>query len=223
MSTKLFLSAILKFTAGVILVGVLIFLPAGTLHYSQGWLLMGILFVPMFLAGLVMMAKNPNLLRSRLDAKEKEREQSLVVKLSGLMFLCGFILAGLSFRFGWLMLPKWVSIVGAVLFLSSYALYAEVLRENTWLSRTIGVQEGQTVVSTGLYGVVRHPMYAVTLVLFLSMPLVLGSGLAFVVFLAYPAIIAKRIRNEEEVLARDLPGYTEYLKKVRWRLIPFVW
>ena len=223
MSTKLFLSAILKFTAGVILVGVLIFLPAGTLHYPQGWLLMGILFVPMFLAGLVMMAKNPNLLRSRLDAKEKEREQSLVVKLSGLMFLVGFILAGLSFRFGWLMLPKWVSIVGAVLFLSSYALYAEVLRENTWLSRTIGVQEGQTVVSTGLYGVVRHPMYAVTLVLFLSMPLVLGSGLAFVVFLAYPAIIAKRIRNEEAVLARDLPGYTEYLKKVRWRLIPFVW
>ena len=223
MSTKLFLSAILKFTAGVILVGVLIFLPAGTLHYSQGWLLMGILFVPMFLAGMVMMAKNPNLLRSRLDAKEKEREQSLVVKLSGLMFLCGFILAGLSFRFGWLMLPKWVSIVGAVLFLSSYALYAEVLRENTWLSRTIGVQEGQTVVSDGLYGIVRHPMYAVTLVLFLSMPLVLGSGLAFVVFLAYPAIIAKRIRNEEAVLARDLPGYTEYLKKVRWRLIPFVW
>ena len=223
MSAKLFLSAILKFTAGVILVGVLIFLPAGTLHYPQGWLLMGILFVPMFLAGLVMMAKNPNLLRSRLDAKEKEREQSLVVKLSGLMFLVGFILAGLSFRFGWLMLPKWVSIVGAVLFLSSYALYAEVLRENTWLSRTIGVQEGQTVVSTGLYGVVRHPMYAVTLVLFLSMPLVLGSGLAFVVFLAYPAIIAKRIRNEEAVLARDLPGYTEYLKKVRWRLIPFVW
>lgn len=223
MSAKLFFSAILKFTAGVILVGALIFLPAGTLHYPQGWLLMGLLFVPMFLAGLVMMAKNPNLLRSRLDAKEKEREQSLVVKLSGLMFLVGFILAGLSFRFGWLMLPKWVSIVGAVLFLSSYALYAEVLRENTWLSRTIEVQEGQTVVSTGLYGIVRHPMYAVTLVLFLSMPLVLGSGLAFVVFLAYPAIIAKRIRNEEAVLAWDLPGYTEYLKKVRWRLIPFVW
>ena len=223
MTKFLFLSAIAKFSLGVVLIGTLIFLPAGTLHYSQGWLLMGILFVPMFLAGLVMMAKNPNLLRSRLDAKEKEREQSLVVKLSGLMFLCGFILAGLSFRFGWLMLPKWVSIVGAVLFLSSYALYAEVLRENTWLSRTIEVQECQTVVSTGLYGIVRHPMYAVTLVLFLSMPLVLGSGLAFVVFLAYPAIIAKRIRNEEEVLARDLPGYTEYLKKVRWRLIPFVW
>jgi protein-S-isoprenylcysteine O-methyltransferase Ste14 len=223
MSAKLFLSAILKFTAGVILVGALIFLPAGTLHYPQGWLLMGILFVPMFLAGLVMMAKNPNLLRSRLDAKEKEREQSLVVKLSGLMFLVGFILAGLSFRFGWLMLPKWVSIVGAVLFLSSYALYAEVLRENTWLSRTIGVQEGQTVVSDGLYGAVRHPMYAVTLVLFLSMPLVLGSVIAFVIMLAYIPIIARRIRNEEQVLEQGLAGYAEYRRRVRYRLIPLVW
>ena len=223
MNTKLFLSAIAKFAAGVILIGALLFLPAGTLHYPQGRLLMGILFIPMFLAGLVMMAKNPALLKSRLNAKEKEREQSLVVKLSGLMFLVGFILAGLSFRFGWLMLPRWVSIVGAALFLMSYALYAEVLRENTWLSRTIEVQEGQTVVSTGLYGIVRHPMYAVTLVLFLSMPLVLGSALAFAVFLAYPFIISKRIRNEEEVLARDLPGYPEYMQQVKWRLIPFVW
>ena len=223
MNIKLFLSAILKFALGVVLIGALLFLPAWTLHYPQAWLLMGILFVPMFLAGLVMMAKNPSLLRSRLNAKEKEREQSLVVKLSGLMFLVGFILAGLSFRFGWLMLPRWVSIVGAALFLMSYALYAEVLRENTWLSRTIEVQEGQTVVSTGLYGIVRHPMYAVTLVLFLSMPLVLGSALAFAVFLAYPFIISKRIRNEEEVLARDLPGYTEYMQKVCWCLIPFVW
>ena len=223
MNTKLFLSAILKFALGVVLIGALLFLPAWTLHYPQGWLLMGILFVPMFLAGLVMMAKNPSLLQSRLNAKEKEREQSLVVKLSGLMFLVGFVLAGLSFRFGWLMLPRWVSIVGAVLFLASYALYAEVLRENTWLSRTIEVQEGQQVVSTGLYGVVRHPMYAVTLVLFLSMPLVLGSVVAFVVFLAYPAIIVKRIRNEEEVLARDLSGYTEYMQQVKWRLVPFVW
>ena len=223
MNTKLFLSAILKFALGVVLIGALLFLPAGTLHYPQGWLLMGILFIPMFIAGFVMMAKNPNLLRSRLNAKEKQREQSLVVKLSGLMFLTGFILAGLSFRFGWWMLPRWVSILGAVLFLISYALYAEVLRENTWLSRTIEVQEGQTVVSTGLYGIVRHPMYAVTLVLFLSMPLVLGSALAFAVFLAYPFIISKRIRNEEEVLARDLPGYPEYMQKVRWRLIPFIW
>ena len=223
MNTKLFLSAIAKFAAGVILIGALLFLPAGTLHYPQGRLLMGILFIPMFLAGLVMMAKNPALLKSRLNAKEKEREQSLVVKLSGLMFLVGFILAGLSFRFGWLMLPRWVTWLGAALFLASYSLYAEVLRENTWLSRTIEVQEGQTVVSTGLYGIVRHPMYAVTLILFLSMPLVLGSALAFAVFLAYPFIISKRIRNEEEVLARDLPGYPEYMQKVRWRLLPFVW
>jgi len=223
MNTKLFLSAILKFALGVVLIGALLFLPAWTFSYPQAWLLMGILFIPMFLAGLVMMAKNPNLLRSRLNAKEKQREQSLVVKLSGLMFLCGFILAGLSYRFGWLMLPRWVSILGAALFLVSYALYAEVLRENTWLSRTIEVQEGQTVVSDGLYGVVRHPMYAVTLLLFLSMPLVLGSAPAFLVFLAYPAIITKRIRNEEDVLTKELPGYAEYMQKVRWRLIPFVW
>ena len=196
---------------------------AGSFAYWQGWLLMGILFIPMFLAGLVMMAKNPSLLRSRLNAKEKEREQSLVVKLSGLMFLVGFVLAGLSYRFGWLMLPRWVSIVGAVLFLMSYALYAEVLRENTWLSRTIEVQEGQQVVSDGLYGIVRHPMYAVTVTLFLSMPLVLGSALAFAVFLAYPFIIAKRIRNEEEVLSRELKGYAEYKQQVKWRLIPFIW
>jgi protein-S-isoprenylcysteine O-methyltransferase Ste14 len=177
----------------------------------------------MFLAGLVMMAKNPALLRSRLNAREKEREQSLVVKLSGLMFLVGFILAGLSYRFGWLMLPRWVSIVGAVLFLLSYVLYAEVLRENTWLSRTIEVQEGQTVVDTGLYGIVRHPMYSATLLLFLSMPLVLGSLAALVIFLAYPAIIIFRLLQEEKYLARELPGYEAYMKKVRWRLIPFVW
>ncbi len=223
MTRKLYYEAILKFSAGVALLAVLLFLPAGTVHWFGGWLLMGILFVPMFLAGLLMMAKNPGLLRSRLKAKEKEREQDLVVKLSGLMFLVGFILAGLDFRFGWSRLPGWVNILGAVLFLTAYALYAEVLRENTWLSRTIEVQEGQTVISTGLYGIVRHPMYAVTLLLFLSMPLVLGSVPAFLFFLTYPAIIAKRIRNEEEVLARDLQGYAEYLQKVRWRLIPFIW
>ena len=223
MSMKFFLSAIAKFTLGVVLIGVLLFLPAGTMRYPQGWLLMGILFIPMFLAGVVMMAKNPALLRSRLNAKEKRGEQSLVVKLSGLMFLVGFIAAGLSFRFDWWMLPQWVSILGTVLFLASYALYAEVLRENTWLSRTIEVQEGQTVVSTGLYGIVRHPMYAVTLVLFLSMPLVLRSALAFVVFLAYPAIIAGRLLDEERFLAAELPGYSEYMQKVKWRLIPFVW
>lgn len=223
MSKNLFFSAITKFLLGVLLVGVLIFLPAGTVRFPGGQLLMVILFVPMFLAGLVMMARDPNLLRSRLNAKEQEKEQDLVVKLSGLMFLVGFLLAGLDFRFGWSKLPFAVNWIGAALFLLAYALYAEVLRENAWLSRTIEVQQGQTVVSTGLYGIVRHPMYAATLLLFLSMPLVLGSVPALVVFLCYPAIITKRIKNEEQVLARDLPGYAEYLQKVRWRLIPFIW
>ena len=223
MTKRLFFEAIAKFFAGLVMVSALLFLPAGTVDYPGGWLLIAILFIPMFLAGLVMMAVNPSLLRSRLNAKEKEREQDQVVKLSGLMFLCGFLLAGLAFRFGWSHLPFAVNCVGAVLFLLAYVLYAEVLRENTWLSRTIEVQDGQTVVSTGLYGIVRHPMYAVTLLLFLSMPIVLGSIPALLVFLVYPLIIAKRIRNEEEVLSRDLPGYTEYLQKVRWRLIPFIW
>ena len=223
MTRKLYFEAILKISAGVALMSVLLFLPAGTVDYPGGWLLMGVLFIPMFLAGLVMMAKNPDLLRSRLKAKEKEREQDMVIKLSGLMFLAGFILAGLDFRFGWSNLPYSVNCVGAGLFLLAYALYAEVLRENTWLSRIIEVQENQTVVSTGLYGIVRHPMYAATLLLFLSMPIVLGSIPAFLVFLCYPLIIAKRIRNEEEVLSRDLPGYREYLQKVRWRLIPYIW
>ena len=184
---------------------------------------MGILFVPMFCAGIVMMVRNPMLLKSRLNAKETAREQDLVIKLSGLMFMAGFIVAGLDYRFGWLPMPKGVVIGATVSFLLAYALYAEVLRENTYLSRTIEVQDGQTVVSTGLYGIVRHPMYAVTLTLFLSMPLVLGSALAFVVFLTYPAIIAKRIRNEEQVLERDLPGYAEYKRKVKYRIIPFLW
>lgn len=223
MTKKLFWSAIIKFTAGVLLVGALIFLPAGTFRFPGGWLLMGILFIPMFLAGLVMMAKDPNLLRSRLNAKEKESGQDLVIKLSGLLFLVGFILAGLDHRFGWSRLPMTVNYIGAGLFLTAYVLYAEVLRENAWLSRTIEVQQGQTVVSTGLYGIVRHPMYAATLLLFQSMPLVLGSVPAFLVFLCYPAIIAKRILGEEEILKRDLPGYAEYLDKVRWRLIPYIW
>lgn len=223
MTKKLFGEAIAKFLLGVVLVGTLVFLPAGTLQFANGWLFLGILFVPMFGAGLVMMAKNPYLLQKRLDAKEKEREQSLVVKLSGLMFLVGFVLAGLDFRFQWLPLPGWVSYVAAVLFLLSYLMYAEVLRENTFLSRTIEVQENQTVVDTGLYGIVRHPMYSATLILFLSMPLVLGSVISFVVFLAYPLIIAKRIRNEEQVLKAGLPGYKEYKEKVRWRMIPYIW
>lgn len=223
MTSKLFVQAIAKFLLGVVLVGALIFLPAGTLHFFNGWLLMGVLFVPMFVAGLVMMSKNPNLLRSRLKAKEEQKDQDLVVKLSGLMFLAGFVVAGLDYRFGWFPLPRTVVMIAAGLFLVSYVLYAEVLRENAYLSRTIEVRENQKVVDTWLYGVVRHPMYSATLVLFLSMPLVLGSLLAFVIFLAYPLIIAKRILGEEEFLKKELPGYEEYLKKVRWRLLPFVW
>jgi protein-S-isoprenylcysteine O-methyltransferase Ste14 len=223
MKKKLFAQAVTKFILGVILVGVLIFLPAGTLRFLNGWLLMGILFIPMFLAGLVMLFKAPELLKSRLAAKEKQKEQSLVVKLSGLMFIAGFILAGLGFRFGWYILPKWVSIAASITFLLAYVLYAEVLRENTYLSRTIEVQENQKVIDTGLYGVVRHPMYSVTLLLFLSMPLVLGSLFSFIIFLGYPFIIANRIKHEEAFLEKELEGYKEYKNKVKYRLIPFIW
>ena len=223
MDKKFFIEAVSKFLLGVLLVGLLLFLPAGTLNFPNGWLLMALLFVPMFCAGLVMLAKNPNLLKSRLNAREKQADQKDVVKLSGLMFLMGFLLAGLDFRFGWSRLPGWVAPAASVLFLLSYLLYAEVLRENAYLARTIGVQEGQKVVDTGLYSVVRHPMYAVTLVLFLTMPLILGSLPALLVFLFYPAIIVKRLLGEEKILARELPGYSEYMKKVRYRLLPFIW
>lgn len=223
MSKKLFVQAIAKFFLGVVLVGALVFVPAGTLSFYNGWLFMAVLFIPMFGAGIVMMFKNPELLKKRLDAKEKRGEQALVVKLSGLMFLAGFIVAGLNFRFGWYMVPRGVSMGMAAVFLIAYLLYAEILRENAYLSRTIEVQEGQKVIDTGLYGVVRHPMYSVTLLLFLAMPLILGSVYAFVIFLAYPFIIAARIRNEEELLEEELVGYKEYKQKVKYRMIPFVW
>ena len=223
MTIKLFIEAITKYLLGVVLVGLLIFLPVGTFSYFNGWLFMGILFVPMLFAGIVMMFKNPDLLRSRLDAKENSREQNLVVKLSGLMFLAGFIIAGLGIRFDWYVLPKPVVIAAAVVFIVAYVLYAEVLRENTYLSRTIEVQENQKVIDTGLYGVVRHPMYSVTLLLFLSMPIVLGSVYSFIIFLSYPLIIAKRINNEEKFLEEELNGYKEYKQKVKYRLIPFIW
>ena len=223
MSIKVFIEAIVKFLLGVVLVGLFIFLPAGTLSFFNGWLFMGILFVPMFFAGIVMMLKNPNLLKSRLNAKEKQKEQDLVVKLSGLMFLAGFVVAGLGVRFHWYMLPKGAVIAAATVFLVAYILYAEILRENTYLSRTIEVQENQKVIDTGLYGIVRHPMYSVTLLLFLSMPIVLGSIYSFLIFLAYPFIIVKRIKNEEAFLEKELEGYAEYKQKVRYRLIPFVW
>lgn len=223
MNKKLFVQAIAKYLLGVFAIGLLIFLPAGSFSYFGGWLLMGILFVPMFFAGIVLMAKNPELLRKRLNAKEKLQEQGLVIKLSGLMFLAGFIVAGLGYRFGWYMLPRGVNIGGAIVFLVSYALYAEVLRENTYLSRTIEVQENQKVIDTGMYGIVRHPMYSVTLLLFLSMPFVLGSVYAFIIFLVYPFIIALRIRSEEAFLEKELEGYRAYKQKVRYRLIPFIW
>lgn len=223
MTKGLFFQAMSKFSLGVILIGLLIFLPAGTLTFWNGWLLMSILFIPMFAAGIVMMFKSPDLLRSRLKAKETEGEQQLVIKLSGLMFLTGFIIAGLDYRFGWFPLPDWVVYAAAGAFLLAYLLYAEVLRENMYLSRVIEVQENQKVIDTGLYGIVRHPMYSATLLLFLSIPLVLGSVVAFPIFLAYPVIIAKRIKNEEEVLERELKGYIEYKSKVRYKMIPFIW
>jgi len=223
MTKKLFVQAIAKFLLGVVLVGLLIFLPAGTLQYPNGWLLMGILFVPMFCAGLVMLAKSPALLQKRLDAREEQAEQSAVVKLSGLMFIAGFVLAGLDFRFGWTVVPVWVVRTAVAVFLLAYGLYAEVLRENAYLSRTVEVQDGQKVIDTGLYGIVRHPMYSATVLLFLSMPLVLGSWVSFVVFLAYPPLIVKRLRNEEAVLTANLAGYADYCKKVRFRMLPFLW
>lgn len=221
--SELFVRAIAKYLLGIAIVGLLIFWPAGTLSYFGGILLTGILFIPMFFAGIVMLWKNPELLEKRLNAKEQQQEQSLVIKLSGFMFLTGFLLAGFGFRFHWYALPTGVQIGAAAVFLAAYMLYAEVLRENTYLSRTIEVQEGQKVVDTGLYGIVRHPMYSATLLLFLSMPLVLGSLYAFFVFLAYPLIIAFRIKYEEALLEKELDGYQAYKQKVKYRLIPYIW
>lgn len=223
MDIKLFLKAIAKYFFGIILVGILLFIPAGSFDYWNAWLFMGLLFIPMFVAGIILMFKNPMLLKSRLDVKEKEKEQKQVILFSGLMFLFGFIIAGLNYRFSWVILPNVVIIIASILFLISYILYAEVLRENTYLSRTIKVQKNQKVVDTGLYGIVRHPMYSITLILFLTMPLILGSIISFIIFLIYPFIISKRIKNEEEVLEKELKGYKEYKKKVKYRLIPFVW
>ncbi len=220
---KLLFQACGKFAVGLLLVAVLLFLPAGTVNYWQAWLLLAILFVPMFGAGIVLLLKNPALLQKRLNAKEKEIKQREVIALSGLMFLAAFIVAGLGVRLGWLILPAWVSCAAAGLFLLAYALYAVVLMENVYLSRTVEVQEGQKVIDTGLYGLVRHPMYLATLLLFLAMPLVLGSVFSFLIMLLYIPIIVKRIKNEEEVLELGLEGYVEYKERVRYRLIPYIW
>ncbi|MBR3178170.1 MAG: isoprenylcysteine carboxylmethyltransferase family protein [Clostridia bacterium] len=223
MTKKLFIQAIGKFLFGLILVGALLFIPAGTIRYPNGWIFILVLFVPMFVAGLVMMFKNPELLKKRLNAKEEEKEQKAVIAFSGIMFLAAFIVAGLNFRFQWLVLPKWAVAIGTVVFLLAYAMYAEVLRENTYLSRTIEVQEHQKVIDTGLYGIVRHPMYSATLFLFLSMGIILGSPVSFAILLFYIPIIAMRMKNEEQVLEKGLEGYSEYKKRVKYKVIPFVW
>ena len=220
---KLFIQAIIKFTLGITIIGILIFAPAQTINYWNGWLLMGLLFIPMFIAGIIMIIKSPNLLEKRLNAKEKEKEQKKVILYSGLMFLSGFIIAGLNYRYNWIMIPNIVVIIASIIFILAYIIYAEVLRENEYLSRTIEVQENQKVIDTGLYGIVRHPMYGATILLFLTMPLILGSIISFVIFLIYLFIISKRIKNEEEVLERELVGYTEYKNKVKYKMIPFIW
>ena len=223
MDGKLLKEAIIKFVSGVILIGVMLFLPAWDLKWQNGWMLMAILFIPMFFAGIIMYKKAPDLLRSRLKAKETQSEQKDVISCSGIMFLAAFVLAGLNHHFGWTSLPAWIVWAGVVIFLLAYCLFGEVLRENRYLSRTIEVREDQEVVSTGLYGVVRHPMYTATVLLFLAMPLVLGSWPSFIIMLAYIPIIVKRIKNEEQVLETELKGYAEYKEKVRYRLIPYVW
>ena len=223
MDAKLFFQALTKFLLGVVIFGLIIFLPAGSFHYWQGWLLMGVLFVPMFLAGLLLMMKTPELLRKRLKAKEEEKEQKSIVALSGVMFVASFVVAGLNWRFQWLVLPEWAVWLAATLFIFGYVMYGIVLRENTYLSRTIEVQEDQKVIDTGLYGIVRHPMYTATIILFFAMPLVLASPLSFLIMLLYIPIIAKRIRNEETVLEQGLEGYVEYKQRVKYKIIPYIW
>lgn len=223
MNSNLLVQALVKLSAGIILVGLMVFLPAGSFGFWQGWLLMGVLFVPMLIAGVVMLVKNQELLRKRLNAREKEGEQKRIVALSGVLFIVSFVTAGLNWRYGWWMLPDWVVWVAVTIFILSYILYAEVLRENEYLSRTIEVQKGQKVIDTGLYGMVRHPMYLATVIMFLSMPLVLGSPISFVIMIGYFPVIAKRIRNEEEVLAAGLDGYKEYQMRVKYKVIPFIW
>ena len=222
MNIKLFISAITKFVLGALIVGLLLFIPGG-FNYFNGWLFMSILFIPMFIFGIILMIINPNLLKRRLDVKEEEKDQKEVILLSGIMFILGFVIAGLNYRYKWFMMPNIFVVIGAIIFIISYVLYAEVLRENEYLLRTIKVEKNQKVVDTGLYSIVRHPMYIITILLFLSIPFILNSFISFIIFLIYSIIIVKRIKNEEEVLKKDLKGYKEYMKKVKYRLIPFIW
>lgn len=223
MDKKLFIQAIGKFFSGIFMLSLLLLLPAGTVFYWNAWLLIGILFIPMFIVGIILMFSNPELLRKRLNVKEKETEQKSIIVSGGLMFICGFIVAGLDYRYQWSVLPKWFVIVATVIFFAGYLMYAEVLRENRYLSRTVEIQESQKVIDTGLYAIVRHPMYTSTILLFLSLPLVLGSLSSFVIFLMYPLIVIKRIKNEEEVLEKGLAGYSDYKNRIKYKVIPFVW
>ena len=223
MNIKLFFQAIIKFILGILITGILLFVPANTINYWNGWLLMGLLFVPMLIVGIIMMIKSPELLRKRLNVKEKENKQKQVVLLSGLMFLIGFVIAGLNYRYSWITIPNYIVTIAAVIYIIAYIIYAEVLRENAYLSRTVEVEENQKVIDTKMYGIVRHPMYAATVLMFLSMPLILGSIISFVIFLVYPFIINKRIENEEEMLEKELAGYSDYKKKVKYKMIPFIW
>lgn len=223
LTTKLFFQAVTKFVLGIVSLGLLLFLPANTINYWNAWLLIGLLFIPMFFVGIIMMIKSPDLLKKRLNLKENEKEQKKVIIYSAVMFLTGFVIAGLNYRYNWIQLSNFVIAISSIIFVVGYILYAEVLRENKYLSRTIEVQENQVIVDTGLYGIVRHPMYAATVLLFLSMPLILGSIISFFIFLSYPFIIAKRIKNEEAILEKELTGYIEYKKKVKYKLIPYIW
>ena len=223
MNYKLLFQAIMKFLIGFLIVGILIFLSANSLEYYNGWIFMGLLFIPMFIAGIIMFFKNPTLLEKRLDVKEKEKEQKEVLFFSSIMFISGFIIAGLNYRYKWIILPDYITIIASVIFIRSYLLYAEVLRENAYLSRTIKVTDNQKIIDSGLYGLVRHPMYLITIILFLAIPFILGSIFSFFIFLMYPFIIIKRINNEEKVLEKELSGYKEYQKKVKYKLIPYIW
>ena len=222
-TSGLIISGLCKLLFGIALVGLLLFLPAGTWQYWQAWVFIAVLFVPMLIMGVWLLINSPELLAKRLNNKEKEATQKHVVALLGLMFICGFVVCGLDYRWGWSDMPWWIVGMAAVLFLLGYAMYAEVMRENAYLSRTIEVQENQKLIDTGLYGIVRHPMYTATLLMFLAMPFILGSWWGMAVFAVYPVLIIKRIQNEEQVLVAGLKGYTDYQQRVRWRLIPWVW
>ena len=223
MNVKLLVKALVRFIFGVVICAVLLFVPVGTLNYPNAWLFLALLFIPIFLEGVILFIKNPDLLEKRMNLKEKQKVQKKVIGFTALIFILGFVVTSLDFKYGWSEMTKYEIIEASILFLFGYGMYMEVIRENKFLSRTIEVQEGQKVIDTGLYAMVRHPMYLASILMFLAMPLVLGSKIGFLIFALYPFALVKRIKNEEEVLEKELDGYTEYKKKVKYRLIPYVW